>query len=183
MSIRPQLLYDTFKFTDHGTTWSIPGPLSGDLAAGLLVGFKVAFDDMINRGLTEASFKSIHILKDFEYDVTVYLDIDLAKEAGDFYDAIHDYRDYIGRIPAILNVAPRYPKRFNWWIGRPRNPEYTLYSFISSEFIQGFISICDAFGVDFRDYIYGLPFKYNPRTKERLYYRIEGYDIAPIQPL
>jgi hypothetical protein len=43
--------------------------------------------------------------------------------------------------------------------------------------VQGFISICNAFDVDFRDYIIGTPFKYIQNTIVN--YQIEGYDIEP----
>lgn len=67
---------------------------------------------------------------------------------------------------------------FGWWVKdlSARN-NYQLYVFNSIDFIRGFISICSAFGVDFRDYILGGPFTYHDYEEPPIYYDIEGYDI------
>ena len=66
---------------------------------------------------------------------------------------------------------------FTWW-DEPR-PDYVLWMRINLEnmdlFLQGFISICNAFSVDFRRYVHGLPFKVRNDQKE--YYEIQGYPI------
>lgn len=73
------------------------------------------------------------------------------------------------------------PAKFGWWIESIDDADmYHLYAFDDAQFIQGFISICNAFNVDFRDYIFGPPFKYNHNTKEIIYYTIQGYEIDPI---
>ena len=61
---------------------------------------------------------------------------------------------------------------FRIWINSMSPQTYDLYHFSGSAFIQGLLSICNAFHVDFRDYIFTLPFddKYTP-------YRINGYNL------
>lgn len=66
----------------------------------------------------------------------------------------------------IANELPNYLKYFNksgdtlnqyhvdlhyygWWIGDSISYNFSLYQFQSPEFVQGFISICNAFQVDF----------------------------------
>lgn len=68
---------------------------------------------------------------------------------------------------------------FAWWVSIG-DDSYGFYEFESLQFIQGFISICNAFNVDFRDAILGPPFTYDVDLGKQTFYSIEGYDIAPI---
>lgn len=65
------------------------------------------------------------------------------------------------------------PEIFFIWI-RTTQYEYSLYAFSTDKFLQGLISICNHFEVDFRNYIYGLPYDTNG-----LQYGIEGYELVP----
>ena len=47
---------------------------------------------------------------------------------------------------------------YGLWMKGNRRPYYNLYRFHTSSFFQGIITICNSFGVDFRNYIYGFPF-------------------------
>ena len=53
---------------------------------------------------------------------------------------------------------------------------YSLYRFKKASFFQGIISICNAFGVDFRNYIFGIPFDINGNQ-----YVLSGYVMTPYQ--
>ena len=53
------------------------------------------------------------------------------------------------------------------------NQTYKLYTFNIAEFIQGFITICRAFQVDFRYYIQGNPFRYDTGNNTQTFYSIE----------
>jgi hypothetical protein len=53
---------------------------------------------------------------------------------------------------------------------------YNLYGFETAYFFQGIISACHAFGVDFRDYIYGLAF-----DAQGTQYTLYDYVISPYQ--
>lgn len=64
-----------------------------------------------------------------------------------------------------------------YWLIYSGPNTYDLVSFETPEFIQGFISICRAFQVDFTDYVLGDPFMYHENTKIPTYYSIELYRI------
>jgi hypothetical protein len=57
---------------------------------------------------------------------------------------------------------------------------YSLYRFDTleymKEFMEGYVSFFEDIKVDFRNYIYGPPFKNNFDISE--YYQIDGYDIS-----
>ena len=57
---------------------------------------------------------------------------------------------------------------------------YNIYKFNSESFIQGFISGFSYFDLDFRDFLYALPYKIVNNTK--IYYVIEGYDAGWVPP-
>lgn len=62
-----------------------------------------------------------------------------------------------------------------WIRGRARGL-YDLYHFRTNSFFQGIVSICHKFHVDFRNYIFGLPFdKYGNQ------YTLEDYIMVPFQ--
>ena len=44
------------------------------------------------------------------------------------------------------------------WIRAASDYEYDMYLFHSAIFLQGVLSLCEAFGTDFRNYILGFPF-------------------------
>lgn len=67
-----------------------------------------------------------------------------------------------------------------WWIKDIFG--YTLYKFEQYDFIEGFIQGSKLIGKDFRDLIYGLPFK-NKKIGEKVfteYIEIIGYDIRNV---
>jgi len=67
------------------------------------------------------------------------------------------------------------PNNYGLWVLQ-ENTLYNLYQFKTPEFMQGFISICNNFSTDFRDYIYSVPFKYIFDSNTLIKYDIEGYD-------
>jgi len=62
------------------------------------------------------------------------------------------------------------------WLKGSRRFVYSLYRFRTNGFFQGIISVCNTFGVDFRNYIYGFPFDRYGRQ-----YSLGGYVMAPYQ--
>lgn len=74
------------------------------------------------------------------------------------------------------------PGNYGLWVISPeysintQDKYYSLYQFKTTSFIQGFISICNNFSTDFRDYIYDLPFRYVFDSNTLIKYNIEGYD-------
>lgn len=68
------------------------------------------------------------------------------------------------------------PGYFGIWMNSGIRFYYTLYAFRTPAFFQGIISMCGAFGVDFRNYIYGLPFDENGNQ-----YALSGYTMIQYQ--
>jgi len=62
------------------------------------------------------------------------------------------------------------------WLHSGTRFYYSLYGFRTAYFFQGIISICNSFGVDFRNYIYGLPF-----DGEGNQYALSDYVMVPFQ--
>ncbi len=162
---------DGLSITQNGVIiWSNKGIISNDYVAGTLVGARNILLDRKDNNKYDANIKDEHVsfdlLNNQKYVMTMtdYI-LDSAKED-----------DIINR--RIIN----YPMgtSLGWWIQKSSDGEYYLYMFGSSDFIQGFIDICDFFEVDFRDYILGTPFIYNDQTKMFEYYYITGYDVEPI---
>ncbi|MFK5970574.1 MAG: hypothetical protein QM487_10700 [Candidatus Marithrix sp.] len=69
---------------------------------------------------------------------------------------------------------------YSWWIKNSLIPDtYDQIRFTNTKFLQGFITMSDNLGVDFRNYTAGLPFK-NNKDGEFAEYVIRGYDIPSI---
>lgn len=66
--------------------------------------------------------------------------------------------------------------KYGIWIRGAARGLYDLYGFRTNTFFQGIISICHKFQVDFRNYIFGLPFdRYGNQ------YTLEDYIMVPFQ--
>jgi hypothetical protein len=180
--IRPHEQYSSLAFFEYENRqdtayWVIqPGEsLSGDLVAGLLAAL-----DSIHNDLEVNWDYDRQMVVQVDNEETIEIDFDEQQASS----SMPGY--YVGRISLISmelggRAAHRIaPNRFGWWLkSNPQNPDvYYLYTFESPEFVQGFISMCQSFKVDFRDYILGPPFKWaNGRP---VYYAIQGYPIDPI---
>jgi len=146
--------------------------------AGLLVALNTILDDLVENFYQEYNDANVEIVTEEGLVIDIYID-----DPETLYQALRNYvagqantSDIIDRMD---NILPLDEGSFVWWISYPLTGDtYELYSFNSAEFVQGFISMCNAFNVDFRDYILGSPFKYV--TQEPTYYQVEGYDIEPI---
>lgn len=141
--------------------WMIEGLLSGDLIAGLVAGINVMFSYIFAQG-QQYNGETIVVTK---LDGSMIYNPMLGNHIATTMMAI----------PLDFNKYSPDPELYGWWI-KGEN-KYTLYQFETMDFIQGFISACDIFEVDFRDYIIGLPFKVENKVK--VDYIIEGYDIEP----
>ena len=62
------------------------------------------------------------------------------------------------------------------WLRGARLGVYDLFRFRTNSFFQGLVSICHKFQVDFRNYIFGLPFDGYGNQ-----YTLEDYIMAPFQ--
>lgn len=66
--------------------------------------------------------------------------------------------------------------QYGIWLKGDSRFVYSLYGFKTNSFFQGIIGICNAFGVDFRNYIYGFPF-----DRYGHLYALGGYVMATSQ--
>jgi hypothetical protein len=189
MSIDPNLTYRSFTFIaeDDGIEWTIPGPLSGDLVAGLLIALDLITDELVEGYLTRHNLKRVEIVED-DHMLRLYL-----ADPGDILETIRRYRiqivddipyhmrmitqDRTYQLLGIIQHGQPHEHEFGWFIQDAILNKYVLYSFRSPEFIQGIISMFNAFGMYFEQRVYGLPFIFDPTTKTITYYEIEGYDI------
>lgn len=190
MSINPDETYDNFIYADDVIkyveqdlmTWNIERKMSGDLVAGLFIALSMLIDFMKNNGNIPGGHRGVELFLDdgtesfffhfgqTEMEAQTHYNLSMgAEEFTDIDDIIFGFR-----VPSPLEDM------FGWWIstGNGDRDFFYLYTFRTPEFIQGFISMCDAFNVDFRDFILGNPFKINNGV--RTDYNIEGYDIEPI---
>jgi len=62
------------------------------------------------------------------------------------------------------------------WMQGSKRAHFNLFTFSSPSFLQGIISICTTFQVDFRNYVYGLPY-----DKKGNYYKLLGYSFPQYQ--
>lgn len=184
MSIEAGSTYEAFTFyTEQGNNplWTIQGPLSGDLVAGLLVALNVVMDDLNeNFDVKYGSSRAEIIGERGRFTLTIYM-----TDIGPFLIALQDYKILIDRekdVREIMAEGSRQPRgNYAWWVTDVlAGIGFELFTFSSADFVQGFISMMNAFNVDFRDYTLGPPFKYEDDTREPTYYSVEGYDIEPI---
>lgn len=191
MSIESQTVYQALTFyandltnRDNNITWTIPGPLSGDLMAGLLVGLDTVLSDLLtNFGTYEHDYRLDVVLEEGRRLIT----IDLVHEM--IRDIIPDY--IVDKAQEITEMVTMLQERldsdtFAWAITDYNTTNlgpadsFVVYKFQSADFVQGFISICTGFNVDFRNYVVGPPFVYNQETQDVTLYSVEGYDIEPL---
>jgi hypothetical protein len=168
--IEPGRTYKSFHLSEYVNgeeikSWTLSPPelLSSDLVAGLLAPLdRVAFES--------DNYNTIVVRVDEE---------EMDNDRGPFADAIPHYYAPVSytkeRIPDI------FEDYFCWW-GQSLDTDeiLDLYTFRTPDFIRGFISMCNACQVDFREYVLGPPLKMIDGSNQ--FYRIAGYDISPIPP-
>lgn len=177
MNVKPGDIYRSFTFTvyDDMIQWTIYGPLSGDLVAGLLVGVNILLDDLrANHEYGRHYNHTVQLIRDDNMST----EIDLTT-LGMYEYALLEYIWDIEDQEDGPEETTYYRAGYFIWRLKDFNFIYDslLYTFRTPEFIQGFISMCNGFGVDFRQYVLGLPSKYERETDTITYYSIEGYDL------
>lgn len=179
MSIEAGTIYDSMTYSRNGVSrWTIQGPVSGDQVAGLVVGFATILKSTNNQIGLKFNDTIDLLVNEGKRLITIQL-----QNENSYRLALTDYYIYTVNRDEIISktydILP-HTASFGWWIEQSLNTSYALYSFQSYEFIQGFITSMNTFGVDFRNYILGPPFTYELNQKAPVYYMIEGYDIDPI---
>jgi hypothetical protein len=199
MSINPNTTYKsflTFRYAPNpNILWVMRGQFSGDLIAGLLISINVMNNDDRNDPYNNNIIDAVEVIYDrgtSEFSEFFELKTDIILE--NYIIAKNITRDNMN------NYHPEVDS-YGWWLIKktksspttrcelcshpqrildPQEKElYTLVSFRTAEFIQGFISTCNAYNIDFRDYVLGSPFKYIYETQQIINYTIEGYDLEP----
>lgn len=97
-----------------------------------------------------------------------------------YIDSDADVSDYrlINSVPEekIFNSSYTFPGEYGLWMNSGKRFDYSLYRFKTAYFFQGIITLCHAFDVDFRNYIFGFPFDNKGNQ-----YALSGYVMAPYQ--
>lgn len=163
MSIDPAGRYEAVTFYYPRVVWTIQGPLSGDLVAGLLTGILVITQYLAKTYGADPNDISVDVLGD-------------EKLTGATTGILEFYQFTETKEPTLEQLLTN---NFGWWIYHAREETYRLYEFQTPEFMQGFISIVKAFGLDFRQFVMGPPYKFSPEAKEPIIYNITDYDIEP----
>ena len=88
---------------------------------------------------------------------------------------INDLENYIAYSNIHYTQKYKYKtNKYSWWIKDIKSFEYyTLYTFHTLKFIEGFIGLFKTYNKDFRNYISGPP------MKDGIELSIAGYDIPP----
>src|SRR5436853_3777245 len=133
MIIQPNKIYRSIViYKKNDTNLYINRSLKGDVVAGMLAGAIIKFDTIDSLLIDNINVDNIPLTLEEYIIITRF-------EPSDIYKPDNGY--------------------YGWWISK--NAElYYLYQFQNTDFIRGFISICQSYNVDFRDFIAGLPFKY-----------------------
>lgn len=136
--------------------------LVGILAAGLAM-----MDDINYRQNYEVE-KSRHFDPNVKSTIEYYVDTDLDVSS---YRIVKDVIEY----DVIKSSAGKlYPGQYGMWLRGSARFHYNLYAFKTNYFFQGIISMCNGFGVDFRNYIFQYPFDGNGNL-----YALDDYLMTP----
>jgi hypothetical protein len=164
----------------HTVMWELVGSFNGDFVAGVVSGIYILLKDhVINYGGGDGSYFKHRISAHIDDNGTGSIYVPVGDDAG-YRATMAPYLGHIGVKPDDIPEYQAPPDGYAWWF---RDQDlYDMYVFSDPEFPQGFISVCDAFEVDFRDYIAGPPFSLDPGTRENVPLIVTGYDIAPFKP-
>lgn len=165
--------------TGHTLLWELTGPFQGDFVAGVVAGLYILLKDHVIRGGGGGKDSSHRISAHIDGDASASIYVPVGDDAG--------YRvamaPYLGHTSVPASEVSEYlapPDGYAWWF---RDQDlYDMYVFSDPEFPQGFISVCESFEVDFRDYSAGPPFSLDLQTGDNVPLTVTGYDIAPFQP-
>lgn len=147
-------VYTIKLFRNETVIWHIDLPdlaiTAGALAAGIGI-----MDD-----LNADSQNTQHYSLDSDADVSGYLRVRDILEA--------DIRDHTC---GYIDLG-----EYGLWMKGSERFLYNLYGFSNARFVQGVISMCHIFGVDFRNYLYGFLFDVDNQQ-----YALADYVMAPDQ--
>lgn len=163
----PNLIYDSFTFIfyvnkgddtegdEFNTTFNLEGKFSGDQVAGMFLATRAIINNIIYNELYDYDNMCIEC-KSGRYSRRI-----CTKTDGD--DVMTDFlRYYIQAEVEEFNDMIEIPRgKYGVWTQNPVSYIYALIIFDGPEFIQGFKTVCDAFGVDYDEYIVSDIFSYD----------------------
>lgn len=205
MSIDPWSYYNHLTLhRNHSILWTINGPLSGNLIAGLSMGIFTMVDFMsINSPIPYKPSEMIEI-GTYQNQTNIYhspksdssrILIDLSSKipSSTIENPLGNYIIATDADPSDYLKYNPDDNHFAWWITNysesyrqidrqtgklTANNRYTVCRFSNQDFIRGFITICDSYNIDFRNVSLGKPFTYDTTTRKRIYHDIPGYDTT-----
>ena len=194
MSIEPGSSYSSLTLYKNGTNiWTVHGPLSSDFVAGLSMGIFTVVD-FLSKGqnFTYEATEIIKITRDDDRSILIDLASNDPQYGNKLETPLGNYIIVTGANPDNYLQYNPDTGNYSWWISNYADTHlqldnygqfisrsrYIVCRFGSEDFIQGFISLCNASGIDFREFTLGRPFTYDNTTHKRTYYNIPGYDTA-----
>lgn len=153
--------------------WFIPGPLSGDLIAGMVTAtrklpfpFARVYPKTKNIPYTrveiqnDPSLVSPEIIAEaIDNILSDPTSLDLEEDIAD--DHVLDEYLVVDDIHLFDIPDNEYLEQGYYYIWIGQLPRYNLYKFRSPDFLRGFITMANASGVDYRTYVHGKVFDIN----------------------
>lgn len=127
-------------------------------------------------GMLAASLGIMSDLNDERKDTFYYVDSDTDVSEFRLLDNIPE-TSITNNTCGILSQG-----QYGLWMHSGQRFNYSLYGFRRPAFFQGIISICHSFGVDFRNYIFGMPFDGNGNQYSLSDYVMVSYQIGQDAP-
>lgn len=190
MSIEPGTVYTELVATvPNRITWIMPGALSSDLVAGLVFGLYTLLGEIWQLHYTKEPNVEAQVLlghadgiivinnatvnQALQHYRNVYKGITWHDEPLEFPWYANRTKEEQSRDLEQAGLIPPLPEgKLGWFIYNFYDDFYPLCEFVSVEFIQGFMSMCNAFGVNYKRYTLGLPFKFGLTDARPTFYRI-----------
>lgn len=184
-NIDPDAIYNNFQLysRQQRISWSIPGPLSGDFVAGLALAIYILHKDhIVNYVYIDPEFKIITLSEEGYQNEEITFD-NIDNILSNYYSILRSAERIAEDLVLVSKTGySNWPTKigyFTWWILNPEIGCYFLVSFRTPEFIQGLLTIFNAYGKNFQDYVFVLPFQTidTPNGIRYQTYNIEGYAI------
>ena len=154
--ITPNNIYDSLIIYDNYNEYLSSGRqiLSGDIMAGILMAIIAT-----------------------NFNISIEIEMNIFHNTESLEILLLEYIIIMSIIPS--DIYKPEDNKYGWWIKKSKNIYY-LCQFMDDKFISSFITLCDIFNIDFRDFIAGPPFYYSNNKKNIV--NVKGYDIDIFNP-
>jgi hypothetical protein len=161
-----EITYNEFTlFNDLGDLWTIQRNLTHDLALGLVVATSILIDqlyylesdDLIELPIEPVKIRLLTSYGDY-INIENISDIDKYFNVNSIEERLSEYID-AAEEPGKFIVVLDLPNRDELESYEKESGSYPILITVNNmeKFLQGFISICNAFNVNFNNYIVQLP--------------------------